>query len=135
MGAGHVEVDGAQPSPVGSVCRTLVVEEYWCEGNVVDTANVVWLRTDSGWHRLFFDCGAVFWRRSESEPAAYDMPEVNGFVRLTDLGRTLRLADRVIVAITTRATARGVEVAFEFQGGSVLRFTNVDDRSSYDYSE
>ena len=118
----------------GRPCRELVVEEYWHDGQVACPANVVWCHDGTGWHRLFFDCGVVFWRRSDRGPVAYDMPESHGRVALLDLGRSLGLAGRIIARVVTRPIDGGTEVVLGFDFGAVLHFRDVDDRTTVHYT-
>ena len=49
------------------VCNALLVQEYWYRGELVDEANVLFLRLDGdSWHRFFIDAGIVFWKTVEA---------------------------------------------------------------------
>ncbi len=126
-----LEVNGEQPALVGKLSLDLLVEEVWHQGRVSSPANVTWIHDGRGWHRLYFDCGIVFWRRSPIGPVAYDMPELQSRVEIVDLGRAFGFAGRVITDIAVPAIFGGAEVALGFDSGASIRIRNVEDRTTY----
>jgi len=132
MGSPLIDINGTQPDLVGHTCTDLVVEEYWHKGELDVPANVIWLHIDSAWHRLYFDCGIVFWRVHDGEgPKAYDMPELESQARLKDLGKALGVAGRIIGDVSTRLIEHGAEVALIWDSGEYLVFRHVDDKTCY----
>jgi len=132
MDSSDFDVNGTQPSLIGSSCSDLIVEEYWHKGELDNPANVIWLHVDSNWHRLTLDCGVVFWRSNVGYgPKAYEMPELESQVRLTSLGQTLEVAGRVIANVSTRSVEDGLEVALQWDSGDRLVFCHFNDKTSY----
>ncbi len=132
MDSPSTEINGTQPDLVGCTCTDLVLEELWHQGELDVPANVIWLHIDSSWHRLYFDCGIVFWRAHCGEgPKAYDMPGLESQARLKDLGTELGVVGRIIGDVSTRSIEHGAEVALMWDSGEYLVFRDVDDRTSY----
>ena len=127
----ELEVNGEPPPLDGRVCEGLIAEEYWHNGVIDEPANVVWLRFNRTWHRLYFDCGIVFWRTAVDEPRPYTMPELHAEVKLADLGKMLGIAGDILRHYEMRPVSAGSEVQFSFESGRVVVFKNVDDRTTY----
>jgi hypothetical protein len=126
-----LEVNGEPPKLSGRICEKLVAEEYWHKGALDIPANVVWLRFDGAWYRLYFDCGIVFWRTSEDGPKSYTMPEIDAEVRIANIGEALGLSGDVVLDYQARAIPGGSEVELRFRSGKRAVFQNVDDRTTY----
>ena len=47
--------------------QELIVQEFWCDVVLEESANVVYLRASNLWFRLYFDCGIVFWRKHNQD--------------------------------------------------------------------
>ena len=126
-----LEVHGDPPNLDGQVCESVLAEEYWYMGNLGEPANVVWIRCSGIWHRLCFDFGIIFWRRSTDGPRPYTMPELDGEVRITDVGTMLGLIGDVIIRYDMQSIPDGSEVCFRFASGKNLVLRNVNDRTTY----
>lgn len=57
-----VEVFGRQPSLEGTRLETLTIESFVSSGELLSSANVVYLRSDSQWYRFAIDHGTIHWR-------------------------------------------------------------------------
>lgn len=125
------EINGIQPRIEGQVCDELLVEEHSLGEEVTAPANVIHLRFDECWHRLYFDCGIVFWRQSTVSPVPYDMPELQSRVRIVDLGSRYGVRGERLVQIETTAIENGAEVILHFAGLKNVRFTDAHDVTTY----
>lgn len=130
---GHeqLEVDGIQPSIEGASCEELIAVQYWYAGDLTDPANTVHLKFGGSWHRLYFDCGIIFWRDGDEPPEEFDAPEIQAKYRLDDVGRRHGLLGLTLASINPEPTQRGSRVILTFQGGGTVTFFNEDDRSGY----
>ncbi len=127
----HIESFGDAPDFEGAKCEALVCEEYFHKGQLSSAANVVWLKLNGRWHRFFFDCGVLNWRRSETSPKAYSMSELEGDVRLADIGERFGLIgcpvekEEELEEPTARLTLR-------FGGAGCIVFSHAGDQTSYE---
>jgi hypothetical protein len=127
----QIEVHGIQPNIEGLVCEQLMAEEYWHDGNLVSSANVVYILVSSCWHRLTIDRGELFWRSSQPTPEPYQMSKLKSEVRIIDLGILYGVKQLVLDRIDSKTIDDGAAVIFVFRGGRTVRFSNVDDSTSH----
>ena len=125
-----LEVHDTPPELASSPCEELLCEQYWHRGSLEDSANVIYLRFGSLWHRLTFDHGIVFWRTRSERPAPYTMPELEAEAKIDDLGARLGVAGCVLDSYEARAVPGGAEVEFQFEGGVHVLFRNVADHTT-----
>jgi hypothetical protein len=116
------------PELAGGTCRSLIVQEYWYEGELVSEANVLFLQLDEGWHRFFIDAGVVFWQAV----AGPEAPPDSGLHRYrhTDFGSRHDLVGRKLERVCTADLPDGGEIQIAFEGGRRLVLQNVNDESS-----
>ena len=126
-----VELNGEPPDLGGQTCQAFLCEQYWFEGKLEATANVTFLRFDGRWHRLYFDCGIVFWRRQDDEPASWASPAEGFACPLIDVGREAGVVGSCLAEYRMEPTAGGSRVTFAFDGGRVVVLDNHGDRTSY----
>ena len=127
-----LEVDGILPDLAGSVCDELLVQQYWYLGRLVEPANVIYLQVNGKWHRLFFDCGIVFWRQSQGPTLAAPATEEEEFAYLLiDLGRQLCLRGLLLANMGATPIEGGSQVQVAFANGVTVAFRNVNDNTTY----
>ena len=126
-----LEVNGEPPALVGVPCDELLVQQYWHRRELVEPANVIYLQFDGQWHRLYIDCGIVFWRTKESPPA--EVPEgKEGFAYpLVDLGQQVGVRGVVLDRLNAEPIEGGVEVRLAFSNGVKVVFCNIADTTTY----
>lgn len=126
----ELEVNGQPPTLDHVRCDALVCEQYWYQGRLECSANVIYLQVGPTWHRLTFGCGIVFWRTQYDPPASYVMPELEAETKLDDIGSRLGLAGRVLDSYEASAIPGGSQVQLQFEGGRQIAFKNVDDTTT-----
>lgn len=126
-----LSVNGEPPAIVGLPCDELMVSEYWHQGELIEPANVVYLRFAGRWHRLYFDFGIVFWRPHEFAPDGADPSEENLAYPLIDLGQQMGVRGVILDRLEAEPIVGGSEVQFTFRNGVRLTFSNVADTTTY----
>ena len=126
-----LEIQGQPPNLVGNICEALACLEFWHEGSLVDPANAIFIRANGGWHKLFFDSGAVFWKSDVEPQPSFDAPEIASAYHLVDLGHKFDLVGRRIAACYAAPTEKRAKVALELEGGRSVVFESADDVTSY----
>jgi hypothetical protein len=126
-----LSVNGEQPSLVGLPCEELLASEYWHKGELVEPANVVYLRFGGRWHRLYFDCGIVFWRPHDRTPESVPPGEEDFAYPLIDLGRRFGVRGVVLDRLEAAPIEDGSEVRFEFRNSVVVVFSCIADTTTY----
>jgi hypothetical protein len=126
-----LSVNGDPPALVGLPCEELLVSEYWHKGELVEPANVIYLRFGGRWHRLYFDWAIVFWRPHDVAPEAVPQGEDDFAYPLVDVGRRFGVRGVLLDGLMAAPIYGGSEVRFEFRNGMVLVFSSVADTTTY----
>ena len=64
-------LNGTPPDFRNKECTEIVVMEYWYVGKLDEEGNVIHLKVDDQWHRLYFDYGNIFWRTEKDEEVEF----------------------------------------------------------------
>ncbi len=126
-----LSVNGEQPSIAGLACEEMLAAEYWHKGELVEPANVTYLRFGGAWHRLYFDCGIVFWRPHDRAPESVPPGEEEFAYSLVDLGRLFGIRGVVLDRLEATTIEGGSEVRFGFRNGAVVVFSCAADTTTY----
>ena len=124
-------INGEWPDVLNKKLDELIVQEYWYAGKQEEQANVVWLKINGAWLRLYFDSAIIFWRSSENEPS-YSAPGPNESHNypLRNLGAELRVRDQTIVKCEPTVIVNGAQVTLSFGNGRKLTFKSVNDSTT-----
>ena len=128
-----LDINGEQPNLAGLSCAELLCQEFWCRGEICDRANGIYLKFGETWHRLYFDCGIVFWRPNDRRPEEWSADEEGWRYPLVDVAAKFSLKEEVLDRVETESIEGGSRVSLFFRIGSRLVFENVADRSTYYY--
>jgi len=126
-----LEIHGTQPSVEGLACEGLFAEEFWQNGNLASSANVVYFLVAGIWHRLAIDCGIIFWRLAKEVPKPYKMPELHAEVRIIDLGVQYGIKGKTLDSIQAAPIEGGSVVTLNFRGSKTIRFSNFNDSTNH----
>lgn len=127
----ELEIDGDWPALDGEQLEELLCSEIWYREELEEPANVIHLKIEGRWLRLYFDCGIIFWRTGHDGPKEYEMPECESRVKVVDVGRKYGLVNSLLESVTGRLTSDGSEVLFRFTNGRSITFSNVGDNTTY----
>jgi hypothetical protein len=112
----------------GHKCEAFLYQEYWHDGQLVNEANVLFLKTDSNlWQRICFDCGVLFWR--EEKEATSPPSQGRHDYPLIDLGLKYNLNGRRIEKLWQSLVPMQGEFGLSFEGGTQIILRNSNDRS------
>jgi hypothetical protein len=126
-----LEIQGDPPSLAGKTCEALVCHEHWHQGRLIEPANVIFIRANGVWHKLFFDSGIICWKSGVEPDPAFDAPEISSMFKLVDLGHKFQLIGRRIAACDAAPTPKGAKVTVKLEGGRSVVFESSDDVTSY----
>jgi hypothetical protein len=118
----------APPEVTGAVCDALLVQAHYYRGQLVNEANVLFLRLaeEGPWHRIFIEAGVVFWQMVDS----LDSPDQDRHhYTMTDLGAVHGLVGKRLVDVTTADVPAGGELRLLFSGDVCVSVRHVDGRS------
>jgi hypothetical protein len=117
----------ALPDVTGDVCHALLVQAHYYRGQLVNEANVLFLRLAEGpWHRIFIEAGVVFWQTVD----ALDSPDQDRHhYTLTDLGAVHGLVGQRLVDVGIADVPSGGELRLRFSGDVSVSLRHVDGRS------
>ena len=101
----------ALPNVAGETCEALLLQAHYYRGQLVNEANVLFLRLaggGGGWHRIFIEADVVFWHTVE----ALDSPDGDRHhYTVTDLGALHGLVGKRLIGLTTADVPRGGRAA------------------------
>ena len=115
------------PVVTGERCDSVLLQAHYYRGQLVNEANVLFLRlAESGWQRIFIEAGVVFWQSVE----ALDSPDQDRHhYTLSDLGAVHGLDGRRIIDVIAADLPAGGELRLLFSGDACVSFRHVDGRS------
>ena len=119
-----------QPLPdlAGQECEALLLQAHYYRGQLVNEANVLFLRLTGSalWHRIFIEAGVLFWHTVD----ALDSPDGDRHhYTVTDLGADHGLVGARLLGLTTADIPAGGELRLHFAGGTRVRMSHVEGRS------
>ena len=121
------DINGTVPDLIGRVCDGLLAQAFLHHGDLVESANILYLHVGNVWHRLYFGYGIVFWRVQHEQPENYeDSPEGWTF-ELTDLLPSLGGSSHRIETIDFREEENRTVAEIRFGSGRAVRLTNSWD--------
>jgi hypothetical protein len=127
-----LELNGDIPMHfIGHSCESLLCQEYWYEGAIVEASNVAFLKFNGEWQRLYFDWGIVFWRNETKAPESFDAEELSAQFPVSDVGLKYGLLGKRLSAINLRSVKGGSEVALSFECGTSIVFRNTNDVTTF----
>jgi tetratricopeptide (TPR) repeat protein len=118
----------ALPNVAGEVCEALLQQAHYYRGQLVNDANVLFLRLEGNpaWHRIFIEAGVIFWHTVDT----LDSPDADRHhYTVTDLGTAHGLAGRRLIGLTTADVPAGGELRLLFAGDAGVSFRHVDGMS------
>jgi tetratricopeptide (TPR) repeat protein len=116
----------ALPSVAGEVCEALVLQAHYYRGQLVNEANVLFLKVAGGWHRLFIEAGVVFWHAVDG----LDSPDGDRHhYTVTDLGAAHDLVGRRLEGLSTADVPGGGELRLHFTDDTRVSLRHVEGRS------
>src|SRR5690349_4290178 len=127
----ELDVNGTPPGLAGKQCEGMLVQQYFYRGALEDDANNIYLRFEDTWHRLYFDCGTVFWRIQDSPPEPFVVADEGWEYPLLEIGVSAGVVGVRLDTYDMAPLEAGAFVEFKFANGKRIRFRNVNDRTSY----
>ncbi len=125
---------GEIPNLQGKELKRLVVQEFWYDSQLEEDANVIYLQIGDVWHKLYFDWGKIFWKKTKEqeikiEPFEDDSGIQNQFL-LRDIGKEMNLEGKIIKAIEMDADSDSAKVKIIFGCGSTIYFESIGDSTT-----
>ena len=127
----NLDINGEAPELKGTICNAFICEQFVCESNFVASANVTYLKFSSVWHRLYFDCGIIFWRIESEKPLPWSVPEEQWSYLHTDVGSAAGVVGQMLTFYTMKPTPTGSKVEFIFSSDRRIILEDYNDISSY----
>ncbi len=123
-----LEIKDPIPPLTGRRCVSLLVQEYWHEGDLVSAANVLYLCVEpGGWQRVYLDAGTLFWKPGRGPDAWAPADDGEHRHPLVDLSARLGVVGREVAGVETADLPSGGEVRIAFRGGPTLPYRDVRD--------
>lgn len=131
MHSSELSVNGEPPDLTGQICEAFLCEAHLHAGEVISSANVSYLKFDGSWHRVYFDCGIVFWRSQSEPPTDYEMPEHSSSCQITDVGRAAGVVGQSLDAYSMISTLTGSRITFRYTSGRQVVLEDSGDVTSF----
>ena len=126
----NLEVNGRWPKIENQILQEMIVQEFWHEGVLEETVNVVYLKFSEKWFRLYFDCGIVFWREENEDLEEKLALRKHAIYPLIDIAENKCLKGNGILSCKGRAVPGGSEVIFQFSSKTSVIFQSINDITS-----
>jgi hypothetical protein len=127
----EISINGDWPKLEGKILQEMLCHEMYYEGRLEELANVIYVKIDEKWLRLYFDYEIIFWRNESCAPKEYSMPETSSYFKLTDVANKFSFKGNTIDGVSAKTIEDGVEVGFYFNTGKKIIFSSINDASSY----
>jgi hypothetical protein len=124
------EINGQPPELAGAICEELLCQQYWYRGEMKDGVNVLFLRFNGVWHRLYFEPGIIFWRICTAPPQSTEAADIDAKYPIVDLGTDLAVRGETLDHYDMKKIKGGSELQFVFTNGHIILIKNVNDRTS-----
>jgi hypothetical protein len=111
-------LNGQEP-PMGLECSGLFVLQFYENGQITDPANIIYLKLDGAWYRIFFEASIVFWRQ-DAAPAPPTNSDFERGLLLNDLTDCAAIVGHVLVSAHYNETHHGVCTELRFSSGSII---------------
>lgn len=119
-------LNGEQPPILGEICQGFYLQQYQEQQQVVDPANVIYLKFKGSWVRLYFDGNTIFWREAD-QPTEPVNSDVDSGLVLVNLSAMSGVVGARLEAILYRGNEKLVEAALRFSSGRLLRFKHFGE--------
>jgi len=126
-----LSINGEWPELEGKALQEMICYAMYFEGKLEELANIVSLKVDGKWLKLYFDYDIIFWRNAEAPSEAGEILEEDSYFKLTDVANKFSLKGDVIEHLDTQIIENGVEVTFNFNSGKSIVFSSINDVSNY----
>ena len=124
----ELSINGEWPELENEEVEGLVAQEFWCDGECEDQANILYLRASGEWFRLYFDYSIIFWRPGDNGFQNEDVDR--SMYPLVDLGRDLGVVGSKILSCVGSLISGGAQVEFKFSNGQSLTVQSINDVTS-----
>ena len=119
------------PEVEGCRCEEVLCQEYWIHGELVEPANLIFIKFDDQWYRIYFDHGFIFWKTHEEKPFEWNAEELSAEYRLNNISEKLNIRGKTLVFIEINSIEEGNVINLSFQNGVTLSL--VGEYSDYCY--
>lgn len=127
-----LEINGTTPDLAGLICDGLIRQSYVYKGVLDVPAHAIYLLFAGIWHRLYFDCGIIFWRTQQERPKAWSVEEEGWGYPHSDLGAEAGVTGVRLDSYEMEPTLYGSKVTFCFANGRRIVVEDVNDRTEYE---
>jgi hypothetical protein len=123
-------IHGTQPRLIGHTLDAVLAEYMSTAGETWRQLTVVYLKSQGSWVRLALDAGTVHWKRYETEPTSWELPEEGFFYNLEDVGTHEKLLGGSVTQLNVDADGIRARVEIELSDGRSLLLVNEDDETN-----
>jgi hypothetical protein len=127
----EAQIIGQPPELAGLQCAGVLCQAFVCDGRLIESANVIYLKFADAWHRLNIDAGVIFWKRSDGAPSSWAIEKKGWEYPLVDVGGSAGVVGELLDHYEMSRTSTGGRVVFVFANGRRIIIDSVGDRSSY----
>ena len=130
----ELDINGQWPKLDGAQLQELLCEEFWYDEKLEEPANIVHIKTNGKWIRLYFDHAIIFWRDKSKRPESSSIVEnsVKTEYRVVDLAEINNLKGEVIESVVPTNIEGGSQVEFSFGNGTTVKFKCINDVTTYE---
>lgn len=119
------DINGDPPDLAGRRCEAMIASAYSHKGQLIDPANISWLKFDGAGHRLYFDHGFIFWREDPDPPEDnIDAEQGEWAWRNHDVAAEAGVSGQRLTGYEMIVESPATRVVFTFETGITVTFVN-----------
>jgi hypothetical protein len=126
-----IPIYGEPAGLVGQRVEALRSQSFISNGELVSSANAIFIKIATIWYRVVLDFGTVHWLKQDDEPAPWEVLENGWSYPHRDIGAELGVAGTTLLALNTSKDGSSIRIEFGFSNGRRMVFFNRDDSTSY----
>jgi len=126
-----VPIYGEPDGLVGQLVEELRSQSFVSNGELVSSANAIFIKASGPWYRVALDAGTVHWTKQDNEPLSWEVPENGWSYPHRDIGYELGLVGAKLLSLRTSQEGEAIRVELTFSNGKRLLLVNHNDSSSY----
>ncbi len=130
----EISINGQWPKLEGTQLEELLCEEFWYDQKLEEQANIIHIKVNNKWLRLYFDYGTIFWRNKSKKPeqSKFIQNGIKTEFRVIDLAKLKNIKGEFITKVDPSNITGGSQVLFSFSNGVKIKFKNIDDVTEYE---
>lgn len=125
------ETNGIPPRLNGRTCEELICQQYWYNGKLTKSVDILYIKTNGRWHLLYFENSTIFWRSQDNAPCPFEAKEGDPFkYPFVDLGMSYGVKGDTFADCVIESLPDGARVVISLEQAGRIILSCVDNQTS-----